>query len=127
MTQDMGSSDRTLDYITQAQITALCPVSVVDFGAGAGKYGYIIRTVRGNDCRMTAVEGFAKTVEYLRQDKNYDVVCHALIRDWLATNTQRYDLAIFGDVLEHLTRREIFHTLSQARVFFNEIIIVVPL
>lgn len=127
MTQDLGSSDRTLDYITQAQIKALCPESVVDFGAGAGKYGHITRAVRGNDCRITAVEGFANTAEYLRRDKNYDVVCHALIRDWLATNTQRYDLAIFGDVLEHLTRHDIFHTLRHARMYFDEIIIVVPL
>jgi hypothetical protein len=127
MVQDLGSSDTTLDYISQAQIQSVAPARVVDFGAGAGKYGRLIRAVRGKDCHITAVDGFVKTAEYLSRNKDYDVACCALIGEWLASNTRQYDLAIFGDVLEHLSRREIFQTLRQARKWFNEIILVVPL
>jgi len=122
-----GGSWTILDFVTRRQIACIQPKTAVDFGAGAGKNGRIVREVLGNACRIVAVEGFARTVEKLKKDGIYDQVCGMLISDWLHANAQHHDLAIFGDVLEHLPRREIFRTVRSALKVFGEIIIVVPL
>ena len=125
--QQIGTSDTTLDFITAEQAKALRPATIVDFGAGGGKYGRLLREALGDAPHITAVEGFQATAETLRQDANYNAVDNMLIREWFRVNTARRNLAIFGDVLEHLTRREIFWTLRQAMHWFDEVIVVVPL
>jgi len=122
-----GTSPTTLDFITAEQAKAMRPETIVDFGAGGGKYGRLLRSALGDAPIITAVEGFPPTAENLRHDKNYNAVDGMLIREWFVKNTARYNLAIFGDVLEHLTRREIYWTLRQAARWFDEIIVVVPL
>lgn len=127
MMQQYGTSETTLDFITTEQIKAIQPATIVDFGAGGGKYGCLLRETLGRSPKITAVDGFPATAEALRQNKDYDTVDCMLIHDWFANNTIHRNLAIFGDVLEHLTRREIFWTLKQAMHWFDEIIVVVPL
>ena len=122
-----GSSWTTLDFVTRHQIACIQPKTAVDFGAGAGKNGKLVREALGRECQLVAVEGYARTVEKLKRDGIYDQVCGMLISEWLRANTQHHDLAIFGDVLEHLPRREIFRTIRHALEVFGEIIIVVPL
>jgi hypothetical protein len=63
----------------------------------------------------------------LSQCGPYDQVEHKLIQDWIHTDNNSYDLAIFGDVLEHLTPREIHTVINQILRKFNHIIIVIPL
>lgn len=127
MTDAYGGSWTTLDFVTRYQIECIQPKTVVDFGAGAGKNGKLVREVLGSACQLVAVEGYARTVEKLKKDGVYDQVCGMLIKDWLHSDAQHHDLAIFGDVLEHLPRREIFKTVRRALQVFGDIIIVVPL
>ncbi len=125
--QQYGTSDTVLDFITLEQVKRIRPADIVDFGAGAGKYGRLLRGALGDAVKITAVEGFPAAAEALRQNRDYDAVDGMLIHDWFKVNTNRRGLAIFGDVLEHLPRREIFWTLAQAVRWFDEVVVVVPL
>jgi hypothetical protein len=125
--QQHGSSETVLDYVVRRQIDRLQPKTVVDFGAGAGKNGRIVRETLGHEVRVTAIEGFERTAQMLTVDGPYDEVRQMLIEDWIGTDSGEYDLAIFGDVLEHLTPRQIHTTLRACATRFKAIIVVSPL
>jgi len=122
-----GSSANYLDYVLLHQLAEFAPKRIVDFGAGEGKNGKLIRSVFKNDCEIIAVEGYEPTANMLKTAGIYDEVHHSLIQKWLQENTKQYDLAVFGDVLEHLTSREIHQAVKTALTCFERIIIVVPL
>ncbi|MDR1924054.1 MAG: class I SAM-dependent methyltransferase [Planctomycetaceae bacterium] len=123
-----GTSASLLDDVLVRQIAAIQPRSVVDFGAGAGKNGGIVRKTLGDsDVRLVAVEGFEPTVEILRQAGVYDNVECMLIQDWFKQNTNHYDLAIFGDVLEHLSVWEVRNVLRKCYKCFSHVIVIAPL
>jgi hypothetical protein len=125
--EQYGTSMTVCDYILVHQIEELRPLCIVDFGAGAGKNGQIVRATLGDSVRITAVEGHPKTARMLASQKVYDQVDEALIQDWMTANRNQYDLAIFGDVLEHLTTGEIHRVMSRCLKSFKAIIIVCPL
>lgn len=122
-----GSSYSLLDYVVKHQLDEIRPANVVDFGAGAGKNGALIREVLGNSCRIVAVEGFGETAKMLADKGVYDEVNNELLQAWHTNNTQHYDLAIYGDVLEHLTPNEIKLVMKHSLKYFDNIIIVAPL
>jgi hypothetical protein len=123
-----GSSVEICDYVLRHQIAQLEPRSIVDFGAGAGKNGRIAREILGNAVRLVAVEGFEPTARMLEAGGPYDEVRHILIEDWIARDPDgRYDLAIFGDVLEHLAPSEIRRVMKICLRRFATIIVVIPL
>jgi hypothetical protein len=126
----LGASNSLTDYIVEQALRDIRPRSWVDFGAGAGKYGQMVKRVLGEDCRLTAVEGYAPTVAYLRDAKIYETVHESLLQNWLADAAQGgqfHDVAIFGDVLEHLTPRQGHAAIETALSVFTHVFIVVPL
>ena len=116
-----------LDDVLQRQLLTIRPQRIVDFGAGAGKNGQIIKQMLGDSVHTIAIDGFQPTVEMLQASGIYSEVRHILIQDWLESNTEHYDLAIFGDVLEHLSVWEIRKVLMKCLKQFDYIIAVVPL
>jgi predicted SAM-dependent methyltransferase len=75
-----------------------------------------------------AIEGHKKTADMLTKEKLYDEVHQIFIQDWISsTNKEVFDLAIFGDVLEHLEPKEIRRVIDQCIRFFKEIIVICPL
>lgn len=120
------SNDLMASYVAQ-QVREIGPRRVVDFGAGLGKMGRLCRELLGDEAALVAVEGFERTAETLRAMNLYNRVDHALIQDWLRANTERFDLAIFGDVLEHLTRKQAFEALNRALAVAANVIINIPL
>ena len=74
--------------------------SAVDFGAGAGWYGKKIRTIHPG-MRLTAIEGYAPNIEKFELRKIYDEVIEGNFEHLAWPEA---DLAIFGDVLEHLEK-----------------------
>jgi hypothetical protein len=55
--QRYGSSVSVLDYIVRHQIEGIKPRNIVDFGAGGGKNGRLIKNILGKNCSITAIEG----------------------------------------------------------------------
>lgn len=122
-----GGSAHSCDYIFANQIRGLNPRSAVDFGAGDGKMGRIIRECFGKECQITAIEGHEETGAMLAKEGPYDTVKVCLLQDWVQQNAAHYDLAIFGDVLEHLTPSQIYKVMNKCTETFDHIIIHAPL
>jgi hypothetical protein len=57
----------------------------------------------------------------------YDEVHHALLEGWIEAVRGHYDLAVFGDVLEHLRPRQIHRVIRRGLRTFDRLVIVVPL
>ena len=121
-----GVSRPLTDSIVRKQILRSKAAIAVDFGAGQGKYGMMLRDIFGKKVHITAVEVFANTARYLKRKKIYDTVVSSDCQTWLEKNRQYYDLAVFGDILEHLRRDEIYRCIDIALNYFDKIIIVVP-
>jgi hypothetical protein len=122
-----GTSVTLCDYILEHQIAEIKPEAIVDFGAGGGKMGKLSREVLGEKVYLIAVEGHKETVDMLNRQLVYDRVCHNLIQDWVNINHDTYDLAIFGDVLEHLKPKEIHRAIKKCLACFKQIIIICPI
>jgi hypothetical protein len=128
MEPQYGKSIDCLDKYVASQIIIIRPDTAVDFGAGGGKYGKMIRSIpECKNCKIVAVEGYLPTVEHLKSLGIYDSVENILIQKWFDGKDQMYDVAIFGDVLEHLTAGEIRKVIGKALKCFKNIIICVPL
>jgi len=122
-----GSSATLCDAALEDQLLKLDVSEVVDFGCGAGKNGKIIRRVLGNDCKLIGVEGYRPAVDALREAGGYDRVDFALLQEWVERAPDRHNVALFGDVIEHLTPREIHRVMRACVRKFDHIIVVVPL
>jgi hypothetical protein len=123
-----GTSSTECDFVFRHQLQELAPRSVIDFGAGGGKTGRLVREILGRSCRLEAVEGFAPTARFLAESGIYDAVHQTLIQEWLKDHAiERHDLAIFGDVLEHLAPREVHRVLRRCLGMFQEVIVAAPL
>jgi hypothetical protein len=122
-----GVSSSLCDYILRQQLAEIRPRQIVDFGAGGGKNGRISREMLADQVRLVAVEGCPETAKMLSGQGLYDEVHESLIQAWVAKDANHYDLAIFGDVLEHLAPREIHAVLGQCLKKFKHIIVICPL
>ena len=91
---------------------------ILDIGAGAGVY----REYIGRKHYWTAIESWPPTAEYLRGV--YDEVYECDIRDF--EYKKKYDLIIFGDVLEHLTVDDAKYELARAMQWSDLILVAVP-
>ncbi|MCI0591224.1 MAG: hypothetical protein L0Y67_06440 [Gammaproteobacteria bacterium] len=125
--EQYGSSTWLCDYIVEHQLRLLQPKEVVDFGAGGGKNGLLVRRALGNESKLIAVEGYEKSARMLAERGGYDRVDTGLLQDWVRSDAGRYSLAIFGDVLEHMTPRQIHDVMEKCFDKFDHVIVVVPL
>lgn len=122
-----GTSDDIVAGYVRDQIRMIRPKSVVDFGAGRGKMGMLCRDLWGDDVTLTAIEGCTQTVALLERSRIYNQVHEGLLQDWIDRNSAPFDLAIFGDVLEHLTRKQSLHALNTMLKYASNIIVNIPL
>ena len=78
---------------------------VLDVGAGSGTYAKLLRSAVLPDSHFTAVEVWEPYVAQFRLWQQYDAV---LVGNALEVEVpdKTYDLAIFGDVLEHVAPSE---------------------
>ena len=93
----------------------------LDVGACDGKYYDLL----GDHFTMDAVEIFAPNVETHRLREKYRYVFVGDIMDY-NYHKGDYDVAIFGDVIEHMTIAEAQHVLEKARKKCKEVIVAVP-
>jgi hypothetical protein len=125
--QQYGSSSSLGDYILKHQLEELRPLNIVDFGAGGGKNGRMARQILPQAVKLIAVEGCEKTAQMLSAEGPYDEVSCSLIQEWVFNDLNIYDLAIFGDVLEHLKPKEIHAVIGQCISKFKHIVVICPL
>jgi len=80
--------------------------SILDIGAGAGKYGQLCKTVSSLKT-IDAVEPTEKYIQEYNLKDIYKNVHQKTIQDFIIQDCKkRYDVVIFGDVLEHFFRSQ---------------------
>lgn len=102
----MPFSSSTFDSVLASHLIRIAPKSVLDVGAGAGKYGRMIRKILPS----TGIVGIEPTQSYIEQYKLrgiYDRIHDMDLRQYCNHHAKdRSDIVIFGDVLEHFFRSE---------------------
>jgi phospholipid N-methyltransferase len=85
-------------------IRSMQPISILDIGAGAGKYGRIAKEV-APQCHTVAVEMDTEWVNSFGLRSFYNEVfnepAEKFVYEHLDSN---FDIAIFGDVIEHMKK-----------------------
>lgn len=118
-------------------IVALKPSSVLDIGAGTGKYGLLMREyleLWGNNghldklswrCRIDAIEAFEPYISPVHEyvyDRIYVDDATTVIEEI----SHKYDLAILIDVLEHIDKDRGRHFIKALRDKADAVIVSLP-
>jgi len=96
--------------------------TIVDFGAGAGTYGHLLKGTM-NWLRMIAVEIWEPYIKKFNLSELYDEVICADIR---TANLPLADLAILGDIIEHFPKEEakaVFRRIDEA---YRHVVLSMP-
>jgi phospholipid N-methyltransferase len=121
----MPYSANTLDSLTQGLIQILNPQSILDIGAGAGKYGRMVRAILPNS-HITAVEIDEGYVEEFFLRNLYNEVIVADATTLIENPRVCYDLVIIGDCIEHLRKSAALDLLEFLVYRSRNILVVYP-
>jgi hypothetical protein len=97
--------------------------TVLDVGPGRGTYSKVLR---GLMLTIDAVEIWRPYIRRYDLPRQYRKVIHGDIRDEPIYGGE-YDLVIFGDVLEHMTRLEALDCWQRARLAARYVMMSVPI
>lgn len=85
------------------KIKEIAPKTVLDVGAGEATYWEFITSFVDKNISIDAIEVWEPYVEYFKLKEKYDQV---FIVDAREFNDYKYDLVIFGDILEHMSEED---------------------
>lgn len=97
-------------------------VKILDVGAGSGTYYELLKDYFRD---IEAVEVFKPNIEKYELEKKYKRVYNIDIKDFRYPKF-KYDIIIFGDIIEHLEVEEAFKVLMYAYERCKEMIVAVP-
>ena len=108
-------------------ISLISPLRVFDVGVGMGKIGNIVKEISLN----CFVEGCEIHEDYLETYKErhsvYSLIHPKSIISIIKTLDSKYDLVVFGDVIEHLFFSQVYDVLDFFQYRSRFIIIITPL
>ena len=94
----------TYDEVVGRIAHHLQPTTILDIGAGSGKYGRLIRAVLPN-ATITALEMDAECIEVHGLGQIYDEILEITGSELITNHPLRnFDLVILGDVIEHMRK-----------------------
>ena len=100
-----GSSGTLLDHeFLNLLLRAPDLNRVLDVGAGAGKYGALVRRHRPSVRDVVALEAYGPYVDQFALQTIYSKVIIGLAISLLDDPNEKWDLVILGDVLEHMPK-----------------------
>lgn len=95
-------------------VSKVNPTSVLDVGAGAGKYRDIV-TSACPGAAIDAIEPFDQYINQFNLRSKYRNVFNTSMEDFFAIDVvHKYDIIMFGDVLEHLYLQEAIGMIDAA-------------
>ena len=97
--------------------------SMVDFGAGSGTYGKLFRQINPAVKRF-AIEAYEP---YIERFKLYDIYNEVIVGTIEGVKWPEADVAIFGDILEHLEKKQALEILRVADHRYKKIIVSIPI
>lgn len=124
----MPTSDKQGKFIAKALIKEADPSTIWDMGAGDGTYRDLMWD-EPIDSVWIAVEIWKPYIDEFQLKRDYDAVYNFDIRDtdfFFAADSNR-DLAIFGDVLEHMTEDEARKVIMAAKQAFRYVLVSIPI
>lgn len=95
-------------------------IKILDVGAGDGKWSHVLNPYFKN---IDAVEIYPEYIRSHNLNEKYHKVYQVDIRDF---NFEKYDVVIFGDVWEHLSKEDAQQWWSSNKMKVGELIIIVP-
>lgn len=113
------SSERGKDSIKK-MVSRVPHAKILDVGCGSGTYALMF-----DDAQMTGIEIWRPYVEKYRLDRLYDHLIVADARNWDPDG--HYDVAIAGDVLEHMDVVDAKHLLKTLRACSDTVVVSIPL
>lgn len=116
----------TFDETISHLIRLLKPRTVLDIGAGAGKYANLVRAIDPK-IHITATELGEASIERHSLAEKYDVILRETSSSIIENHPlSTYDLVIMGDVIEHMRKSEGLDFLNWINYRAKYIAIVVP-
>ncbi|HEV2301865.1 MAG TPA: class I SAM-dependent methyltransferase [Stellaceae bacterium] len=102
----MPYSKPVFDGLAAAIIRATAPRTCLDLGAGAGKYGKLVRR-ECPACHLTAIESHRDNIARFGLAEIYDTVeCADVMSLFDTAIGAEYDLVVAGDLIEHLRKSD---------------------
>ena len=123
----MPYSQNVFDADIAAIMATERPSTILDVGAGAGKYGRMARKVLP-DARLTACEPCEEWIAQFRLVLIYDEVIRTPATELFGRlpHDARFDLTIAGDCLMIMTKSEGLDCLHEWTIRSKRVIIVLP-
>jgi cyclopropane fatty-acyl-phospholipid synthase-like methyltransferase len=115
------SHNTNIEYIARL-IRDNAPQTILDVGAGAGKYGHLTRAIY-LDSKIDAVEVWEPYIKKYKLKSLYDKVYQSDIREF---NNLNYDLIILGDVIEHMSKEDAVSLMERVASQAQMAIISIP-
>jgi len=115
------SANECKDWIKK-HVERIGPKTMIDIGAGCGTYADLFPKVE----KKVAVEIFEPYVEEYKLHDKYDIV-HVIDARSLGDTTVPYDIAFFGDVLEHMTHEEASEVFRNMKARCRTVVVSIPI
>lgn len=115
------SHNTNIEYIAKT-IRDNCPESVLDVGAGAGKYGHLARAIYP-EIKIDAIEIWQPYIDKYNPNCLYDNIINTDVRDF---DEFVYDLVILGDILEHMSKEDAVLVMEKVSQKASMAIISIP-
>jgi hypothetical protein len=121
----MPYSASSLDALSRGLFQILNPATVLDIGAGAGKYGHMVRSVLPQ-CHTTAVEMDADYIYSFDLHSTYNEIIHAEATTLFDNPRIRYDMVVIGDCIEHMRKSAALDLLEFLVYRTRHVMVVYP-
>ena len=120
----MGTSHpESREWIMQ-KIRESKPRSILDVGAGSGTYSEMLRANQYNRASVDAIEVWKPYINEFNLHEKYMKVYETDVRLFENFN---YDLVIFGDILEHMTKEDALEVWGRVSSQAKNAVIAIPI
>ncbi len=132
----MGTSNwQNISYVVEL-VRAINPTKILDFGIGFGRWGILCREFlevwdEGNYTGKwnRQIDGIEVFPDYIKSYHSYfyDNIYKEEGYKWIKNCKEKYNLIIFGDVLEHFEKQTALEIVNISLIKSDYIIINIPL